>query len=141
MAVQIIQISLSQDPGREKSFGLSRRRWDGRCVQIETHRRLPPRFKEANVAVLDGTFGGITRVDVDDPVLAEDRYNPDGTLAWARCAGSTGATQGLGIGVFGDDSVVVTGGLRGSEMMPLPEHAPAAIPASGNAVISWHWLV
>ncbi len=25
--------------------------------------------------------------------------------------------------------------------MPLPEHAPAAIPADGNTVMSWHWSV
>ncbi len=25
--------------------------------------------------------------------------------------------------------------------MPLPEHAPAASPTSGNTVMSWHWLV
>jgi hypothetical protein len=25
--------------------------------------------------------------------------------------------------------------------MPFPEHAPAAIPRSGNTVMSWHWFV
>jgi hypothetical protein len=37
------------------------------------------------------------------------RYNPDGTLAWAKGAGGTGYDCGLGITKLSDDSTVVTG--------------------------------
>jgi len=38
------------------------------------------------------------------------RYNPDGTLAWAKRAGWSKNDTGLGITALSDDSVVVTGG-------------------------------
>ena len=41
-------------------------------VHVDTHKHLVTKFPSANVAVLDGTYGGITRVDVDDPVLAQE---------------------------------------------------------------------
>ncbi len=37
------------------------------------------------------------------------RYNPDGTLAWAKRAGGTDSDKGYGITTLSDDSTVVTG--------------------------------
>jgi len=37
------------------------------------------------------------------------RYNPDGTIAWAKRAGGTGGDEGFGITTLSDDSIVVTG--------------------------------
>ena len=42
------------------------------------------------------------------------RYNPDGTLAWAKCAGSYSEDCGNGITTLSDDSTVVTGNFSGS---------------------------
>ena len=42
------------------------------------------------------------------------RYNPDGTLAWAKRAGGTNDDYGFGITTLSDDSTVVTGVLEGS---------------------------
>jgi hypothetical protein len=37
------------------------------------------------------------------------RYNPNGTLRWARCAGGTMFDKSYAISVLSDDSIVVTG--------------------------------
>jgi len=37
------------------------------------------------------------------------KYNPDGTLAWAKSAGGGGDEEGLGISVLSDGSAIVTG--------------------------------
>ncbi len=42
------------------------------------------------------------------------RYNPDGTLAWAKRAGGTGYGRGNGITTLSDDATVVTGSFRDS---------------------------
>ncbi len=41
------------------------------------------------------------------------RYNPDGTLAWAKSAGGGVEDEGYGITALSDDSTVVTGRFRG----------------------------
>ncbi len=60
---------------------------------------------EANETVLV-SFG------YDDIFVA--RYNPDGTLAWAKHAGGTDYDEGRGITTLSDDSTVVTGWFRDS---------------------------
>ncbi len=55
---------------------------------------------EANETVL-GPEGGL------DLFMA--RYNPDGTLAWAKNSGGPGPESGWGITTLSDDSTVVTG--------------------------------
>ncbi len=60
------------------------------------------------------TFG---EGEANETVLVSDgfqnifvaRYNPDGTLAWAKRAGGTGDNYGRGITSLSDDSTVVTG--------------------------------
>jgi uncharacterized delta-60 repeat protein len=42
------------------------------------------------------------------------RYNPDGTLAWAKRESGTGNCSGTGITTLSDDSTVVTGRFRGT---------------------------
>ena len=42
------------------------------------------------------------------------RYNPDGTLAWAKRAGGNGSDEGLAITTLSDDSIVVTGYFTGT---------------------------
>ncbi|MCX6645479.1 MAG: hypothetical protein NTY09_03850, partial [bacterium] len=43
------------------------------------------------------------------------RYNPDGTLAWAkRAGGASGDDSGRGITALSDNSTVVTGGFHDS---------------------------
>ncbi|MFH1676635.1 MAG: hypothetical protein ABIC40_06375 [bacterium] len=41
------------------------------------------------------------------------RYNPDGTLAWAKSAGGTSEDRGLAVTALSDDSVVITGHIVG----------------------------
>ncbi len=46
------------------------------------------------------------------------KYNPDGTLAWAKRAGGTGSDLGRGISVIPDGSTVVTGYFGGFSASP-----------------------
>ena len=59
--------------------------------------------------------------DVNETVLVSNdrsdiflaRYNPDGTLAWAKCAGGIWGNESCGITALSDDSTVITGLYRG----------------------------
>jgi uncharacterized delta-60 repeat protein len=42
------------------------------------------------------------------------RYNPDGTLLWAKCAGGSDEDDGYGIATLSDNSTVVTGVFSGT---------------------------
>ena len=75
--------------------------------------------------VVTGCFGGSAtfgKGEANETVLVSDdatdifvaRYNPDGTLAWAKRAGGTDPDCGYGITMLSDDSTVVTGRFRGS---------------------------
>ena len=65
------------------------------------------------------TFG---EGEVNETVLVSDgyrdifvaRYNPDGTLAWAKRSGGTNWDEGYGITTLSDDSTVMTGYFRSS---------------------------
>ena len=70
--------------------------------------------------VVTGRFRGTATFGEGEPnetvLISEDetdifvaRYNPDGTLAWARCAGGMGGDLSLGIAALSDDSTVMTG--------------------------------
>ncbi len=74
--------------------------------------------------VLTGYFGGYDggpatfgEGEANETVLVPDeltdmfiaRYNPDGTLAWAKAAGGTRSEGGYGITALSDNSTVVTG--------------------------------
>jgi uncharacterized delta-60 repeat protein len=79
---------------------------------------------EPNQAVL-------TAVDNFDIFIA--RYNPDGTLAWAKCAGGTPDNDdGLGITALSDNSTVVTGGFYGSATFGSGEPNQAILTAVDN---------
>ena len=54
----------------------------------------------------------LTSAGADDIFVA--RYNPNGTLAWARRAGGTGDDYGGGITTLSDDSTIATGQFTGS---------------------------
>ena len=42
------------------------------------------------------------------------RYNPDGTLAWAKSAGGSDSDAGLGITTLSDNTIAATGYFSGS---------------------------
>jgi len=54
----------------------------------------------------------LTTAGEDDIFIA--RYNPNGTLAWAKRAGGTAGEGGFGITTLSDDSTIVAGGFSGS---------------------------
>jgi len=63
------------------------------------------------------------------------RYNPDGTLAWAKRAGGSGHEYGLGITTLSDDSTVVTGGFKGTATFGLDETTPTVLTSFGRTDI------
>lgn len=76
-------------------------------------------------AVVTGSFNGTTTFGAGESgettltsVFAKDifvaKYNPDGTLAWAKGAGGSGTEQGRDIAALADGSVLVTGEFGGS---------------------------
>ncbi len=78
-----------------------------------------------NSSVVTGHFSATATFGEGEPnetVLVSDgsyeifvaRYNPDGTLAWAKSAGGTYDDEGRGITTLSDDSTVVTGSFQGS---------------------------
>ena len=67
---------------------------------------------EVNQAVL-------TSAGFSDIFIA--RYNPNGTLSWAKCAGGMDNDEGCGITALSDDSTVVTGYFYGSAVFALGE--------------------
>jgi len=76
--------------------------------------------------VVSGYFVGSAVFGVGEPnetTLTSDggrsdifiaRYNPDGSLAWAKRAGGASLEEGLGITALPDNSTVVTGSFQGS---------------------------
>ncbi|MCX6645370.1 MAG: hypothetical protein NTY09_03295 [bacterium] len=80
-----------------------------------------------NSTVVKGRFWGSATFgpgELNETVLTTDgvadadifiaRYNPDGTLAWAKRAGGTSDDYGQGITALADSSTVVTGRFYGS---------------------------
>jgi uncharacterized delta-60 repeat protein len=90
------------------------------------------RFRES------ATFGSgetnqtvLTSAGSDDIFIA--RYNPDGTLVWAkRAGGSIGHDYGFGITSLSDDSTVVTGIFVGSATFGLGEPAQTVLTSAGD---------
>ncbi len=60
------------------------------------------------------------------------RYNPDGTLAWAKRAGGTSTVWGQGITTLSDDSTVVTGGFYGTATFGEGEPNESILVADGG---------
>ncbi len=61
------------------------------------------------------------------------RYNPDGTLAWAKSAGGTSfSDRGFGITSLSDDSTVLTGQIRGSATFGKGEPNETVLVSAGQ---------
>jgi uncharacterized delta-60 repeat protein len=65
------------------------------------------------------------------------RYNPDGTLAWAKRAGGTNYDVGEAVTALSDDSTVVTGVFSGSATFGPGETTPIVLASGG----SWDMFV
>ena len=76
------------------------------------------------------------------------RYNPDGTLAWAKSAGGTGYDEGFGVTAYPDDSVAITGYFSGTAIFNKGEPSQAELISDGtydifiaryytNGVLGW----
>jgi hypothetical protein len=68
------------------------------------------------------------------------RYNPEGTLAWAKCAGGPDGydiwdERGLGITTLSDNSTTVTGNFSGSATFGLGEPNQTDLTSAGGADI------
>jgi len=96
---------------------------------------------ESNQTVL--TSAGIYEADI---FIA--RYNPNGTLSWAKRAGGSDYDQGLGITTLSDNSIVVTGGFIGSATFGPGEINQTVLTSAGfsdifiarynpNGTLSW----
>jgi len=60
------------------------------------------------------------------------RYNPNGTLAWAKRAGGSSYDWGYGITTLSDNSTVVTGGFYGSATFGPWEPNQRILTSAGN---------
>jgi uncharacterized delta-60 repeat protein len=60
------------------------------------------------------------------------RYNPDGTLHWARHAGGSGADYGYAISVLSDDSITVSGYFHSTATFGLGEVNETALSSAGD---------
>ncbi len=86
------------------------------------------------------TFG---KGEINETVLVSDgesdifiaRYNPDGTIAWAKRAGGTNYDFGYGITTLSDNSFVVTGVFRGSATFGQGESAETTLVSDGSSDI------
>jgi uncharacterized delta-60 repeat protein len=61
------------------------------------------------------------------------RYNPDGTLAWAKRAGGTGTDEAYGVTALSDNSNVVTGHFWDSAIFGLGEPNETTLTSLGNS--------
>ena len=93
--------------------------------------------------VLTGYFSGSATFGQGDPgetVLdsagSNDmfvaRYNADGTLLWAKCAGGTDPDSGHGVSVLSDDSTVVTGSFASSATFGKSEPNQTVLSSAGD---------
>ena len=97
-----------------------------------------------NSIVITGDFRGsatfgegepneIVLVSVEGNDIFIARYNPDGELSWAKCAGGmTDFDRGCGITMLSDKSVVVTGFYTGSATFGPGEPNQTVLSATGD---------
>lgn len=99
-----------------------------------------------NSVVFTGTFQGtavfgqgdpnqttVVSAGVEDLFIA--KYNPDGTLAWARRAGGSGTDTAKGISAFGDGSFMVTGWFNGSAIFGQGDANQTTLVSDGDTDI------
>jgi uncharacterized delta-60 repeat protein len=60
------------------------------------------------------------------------RYNPDGTLNWAKRAGGTGWDSGRAVSVLSDDSIAATGYFTGTATFGPNEENETALSSAGS---------
>ncbi len=72
----------------------------------------------------------LTTAGMSDIFIAS--YNPDGTLAWAKCAGGGYYDFGYGIATLSDDSIVVTGQIGDLAIFGAGEPNEVAPTSAGN---------
>lgn len=60
------------------------------------------------------------------------RYNPDGTLVWAKHAGGSSDDEGYGITALSDDSIVVTGYFQGAATFGPGESHETILTSAGT---------
>jgi len=100
-----------------------------------------------NSTVVTGCFEGTTTFgpgepnekvlwSVGDPDIFIARYNPDGTLAWAKRAGGLGYDESLGIKMLSDNSTVVTGWFKGSATFGPGEPNETVLPGGNDFFIA-----
>jgi uncharacterized delta-60 repeat protein len=71
----------------------------------------------------------LTSAGIDDIFIA--RYNPDGTLVWAKCAGGVDHDKGCGITALSDNSTIVTGCFNGSAIFGPGEPNETVLTSAG----------
>jgi hypothetical protein len=60
------------------------------------------------------------------------RYNPDGTLVWAKHAGGSSYSKGTGVTGLSDNSCIVTGWFFGTAIFAIGETSEIHLESSGN---------
>jgi uncharacterized delta-60 repeat protein len=94
-----------------------------------------------NSTVVTGYFYGSATFGEDPGIVLTSagsidifiaRYNPNGTLAWAKKAGGTSFEEGYGITSLSDDSTVVAGAFQGSATFGPGESNPKVLTSSGG---------
>ena len=99
-----------------------------------------------NSTVVTGEFNGLATFGKDEanqtdlaPAGSYDifiaRYNPDGTLAWAKRAGGSDWDAAFGITTLLDNSIAVTGHFEGSCTFGPGDPAPTVLTSAGGADI------
>jgi len=88
---------------------------------------------EPNQTQLVSSSGGFVFVYYRDIFVA--RYNPDGTLQWAKKAGEKGYDEGYGITALTDDSIVITGVFRETAIFGRLEPNQTELTSSGGSDI------
>jgi len=96
-----------------------------------------------NSTVVTGIFTGTTTFGPDEPnetILSDGgffiaRYNPTGTLAWAKQAGDPDLAYGYGITTLSDNSSVVTGDFFGTATFGQGEPNQTVLASAGGSDI------
>jgi len=81
----------------------------------------------------DNTTIALTSAGGIDIFIA--RYNPDGTLAWAKQAGGGGDDSGYGVSPLADGSFLATGDFGGQATFGPGEAAPIVLTSNGGSGI------
>ncbi|MEY2986428.1 MAG: hypothetical protein RJB24_657 [Candidatus Parcubacteria bacterium] len=80
-----------------------------------------------------GETNATTLVSAGSRYIFVARYNANGTLAWAKRAGSTGAAEyGFGLAINSDDSVLAIGYFEGSATFGQGETNAVTLVSAGN---------